>query len=84
MTDQPIYERLNGIFRRQFKDDSLALTPETTADDVRGWDSLAHIRLILSTEKEFGIKFRTSEVSAFKNVGDLAQMVKRKCAERGR
>lgn len=80
MTDEEIYARLNIVFRRQFKDETIAVTAEMTGDDVKGWDSLNHVRLILSVEKEFGIKFRTSEVAAFDKVGDLVDMVRAKTA----
>ncbi len=78
MTEAEIYQGLTELMRRQFKNEQLVLTPELTAEGVSGWDSLAHIRLILSIEKQFGVKFRTSEVAAFKNVGELAQMIAKK------
>ena len=34
-------------------------------------DSLTHIRLILSVEKAFRIRFNTSEIGNLENVGDL-------------
>lgn len=80
MTDEEIYAGLTAVFRRQFKDEDLSITPEMTAEDVKGWDSLAHVRLILSVEKQFGVKFKTSEVAAFENVGDLAALVRAKTA----
>lgn len=80
MTVDEIYAGLNTVFRKQFKDETLSIEASTTADDVKGWDSLAHIRLILSVEKEFGVKFRTSEVADFENVGDLVEMVQTKLA----
>ena len=78
MTEDEIYAGLNEVFRKQFKDDTISVKEGTTADDVGGWDSLAHVRLILSVEKRFGVKFKTSEVADFKNAGDLVKMVQRK------
>jgi len=51
------------------------VTPELSAKDVDGWDSLTHIRLILSVEKAFKIKFTTSEIGKLQNVGDLARLI---------
>jgi acyl carrier protein len=74
----PILTRLTAVFREVFDDDELELTPEMTADDVDGWDSLAHIRLILSVQKAFGIKFSPVEMNRLKNVGDLIALTKDK------
>lgn len=78
MSNEAIWDQLTMLVRTQFKDGDLAVMPETTAADVPGWDSLAHIRFILAVEKEFSIKFRTAEISSFENMGDLAAMVAHK------
>jgi len=56
-------------------EESIQLTPETSAKDVDGWDSLSHIRLILTVERAFKIKFSTSEIGSMKNVGDLVELI---------
>ena len=43
-----IYSRLTEIFRDIFDDEDLHVKPEMAACDVEGWDSLNHIRLILT------------------------------------
>jgi acyl carrier protein len=80
MDEAQIYGRLTDIFMDIFDLDSIELTPETTADDVSGWDSLTHIRLILTIQKAFQIKFSTSEVGNLKNVGDLVRLIKARLA----
>jgi acyl carrier protein len=72
---------LTAVFREVFDDDELQLKPEMTADDVDGWDSLAHIRLILSVQKAFGVKFSPVEMNRLKNVGDLIALIKDKQAQ---
>ncbi|MGY3238622.1 acyl carrier protein [Bradyrhizobium sp. USDA 4448] len=77
--DQPqIYTRLTSVFRDVFDEDDLVLTPETTADDVDGWDSLSHIRLVLAVSKSFGVKFSASEIGGLKNVGEFVQLIQKK------
>ncbi len=71
-------EQLTPIFRDVFDDDGLVLTPSTTALDVDGWDSLAHIRLIVSIEKFFGTRFSAAEISEVENVGQMANLISRK------
>jgi acyl carrier protein len=77
LMDEPqIYARLAEIFQDVFDEDSINITPELSARDVDGWDSLTHIRLILTVEKAFKIKFSTSEIGKLENVGDLVALIK--------
>ena len=78
MTTQEIYEHLTDIFHDVFDDDDIELSPETTADDVDEWDSLSHIRLIISVEKAFGISFTSAEITDVANVGEFVSLIERK------
>ena len=71
-----IFERLNGVFREVFDDDSITVTDATTAADIDGWDSLMHITLISAVEDEFDISFQMKEVVKMKNVGDMVDIIK--------
>jgi acyl carrier protein len=74
--DKPqIYAKLTEIFEDVFDEDSIMVTPELSAKDVEGWDSLNHIRLMLTIEKAFKIKFSTSEVGKLENVGELVALI---------
>lgn len=75
MNESQIYVRLSEVFQDVFDEDEIQLTPELSAKDVDGWDSLTHIRLILTIEKAFKIKFSTSEVGKLQNVGDLVSLI---------
>jgi acyl carrier protein len=75
-----IINELTKIWRDQLDDDSIVLNPQTTANDVEGWDSLTHIQLIVATEKKFRIRFASSEIMNFKNIGDLTDAVLKKTA----
>jgi acyl carrier protein len=77
MQDPEIYARLAEIFQSVFDEDSIKITPELSAKDVEGWDSLTHIRLLLTIEKAFKIKFSTSEIGKLQNVRDLVTLIKR-------
>ena len=71
MTVEDLYARLTPIFRDIFDDDDLVPTPELTADQVDGWDSLAHINLIVAIEQDFDIRFAAAEIEGLKNVGEF-------------
>jgi acyl carrier protein len=69
-----ILGKLQIIFEKIF-DDDVVVTAKTSAVNIPEWDSLTHIRLILSVEKAFGVKFSAAEVSSFKDVGDLMDLI---------
>lgn len=75
-------ERLQNVFRDVFEDDSLLIRDDMTSADVDGWDSLAHINLIIETEKAFKIRFATAEISRLKepgqNVGSFIRLIEGK------
>lgn len=75
MDEPQIYSRLSEIFKDVFDEDSIQLRPSLSANDVEGWDSLTHIRLIMSVEKAFKIKFSTSQVRKLENVGNLVSLI---------
>jgi acyl carrier protein len=78
MPDHHIHDRLAGIMQSVFDDPNLVVHGELTAADVEGWDSLSHINLIAAVEKEFKLRFTTSEIMALANVGDLESLIGRK------
>jgi len=79
---ESIESTLTSVFHDVFDDDGIEFRPELTASDVDGWDSLTHIRLILTVERTFGIKFTASEVGSLKNAGDLMQLVQNKVSSK--
>jgi acyl carrier protein len=72
---EKVVDRLNHIFRDIFDDDDIAVTDDTVAADIDGWDSLAHITLILGVEHEFRIKMTAAEVGSLKNVGQMIELI---------
>ena len=79
---EEIREQVQDIFRDVFDDPTLLINDRLTAEDVDGWDSLAHINLIVAIEKRLRVKFATVEISRLKedgaNVGSLMELLARK------
>jgi len=73
-----LQDRLNEIFCEVFDDDEIKITPDMTANDVDGWDSLSHVNLIVAIESKFKINFSHKELLTFKNVGDLLNSIRSK------
>jgi len=70
-----VIEKLLPIFQNVFDDDDLIITNFTTAKDINGWDSLAHIRLIVAIEKSFQIRFSENEISKLEKVGEMVDLI---------
>jgi acyl carrier protein len=75
-----VYAKLTDIFQDVLDNDEIVLAPELTAGQVDGWDSLAHVRLILTIERAFHISFTASEIGRLKNVGELAGLIEAKAS----
>jgi acyl carrier protein len=73
-------DRLQPIFRDIFDDSSMAVTRQSNAQTVDGWDSLAHINLVSAIEQDFGINFALGELEEMKNVGDMIDLMEKKLA----
>jgi len=76
LEDAEIYSKLTDVFHQVFDDDSIKLTSTLSAKDVEGWDSLTHVRLVLTVERAFKTRFSTIAISKLKDVGDLVALVK--------
>jgi len=75
MNKNEIVKRLTEVFRDVFGDDSIVITPSTTANDIDDWDSIEHINLIGAVEDEFKMRFKMREVSGMKNVGEMIDII---------
>jgi acyl carrier protein len=72
MTDRTeLRAKAQEIFRDVLESPSIELFDEMVAQDVKNWDSLNHITLVVSLEESFEINFTTKEVMGWKNVGEM-------------
>ena len=72
-----VHERVRGIFADVFDDPDFQLRDDLKAEDVKGWDSLNHINLIVGIESEFGVQFDVEEIAELSRVGDLFALLER-------
>jgi acyl carrier protein len=79
MTDA-IMSKMTDILRDIFEDPDLAVTPETNAKSVPGWDSMAQVKVLMAVEEEFDVRFSSREMDKLRNVGDLVAAVARHSA----
>lgn len=75
MSREEVFDKVQTIFRDVFDDDSLVIVDSTNSDDIEDWDSLEHIALIVSMEKEFNLKFDIKQVNKLENVGQMVDLI---------
>ena len=78
MDEIKILKKLTNVFRDVMEEDNLTINNSNTAKDIEGWDSLTHIMLIVEIEKKFKIKFLSSEMTSWKNIGEIVVSIKSK------
>jgi acyl carrier protein len=81
MTEAQVLAELTDVFRAVFDDDEVTLRSDTTATDIPGWDSQAHITLVVATEQHFHIHFTTAEIESLHDVGEFVRLI---CKKNGR
>ncbi|HRH58748.1 MAG TPA: acyl carrier protein [Chitinophagales bacterium] len=78
MERNQILQAITEIFIDVLDDNQIVLTETTTAKDIEDWDSLSHIQLVVSIEKEFKIQFTSSEIQKWKNIGEIIDSIESK------
>ena len=77
LSREEIFREMEGVFE-EVLGRRIELEDETTAADVEGWDSVAHVMLILASERRFGIRFESSEIANAANVGEFVTLLQTK------
>ena len=53
------------------------LRPETTRDQIRGWDSMGMLTLMADLDEKFKIQLDENDVTSLRTVGDLLELLAR-------
>lgn len=75
MNKTEILKKVQEIFIDVLEDENIILNYHTTSNDIKNWDSLNHIILIVEIEKEFNFKFKLEEIQSFKNIDVLCDTI---------
>lgn len=67
-------QQIHAIIGDHFSVDPKILNPTTTADDVDGWDSLNHSRLLMRLERDLNRQIPDHLLFELSNVGDLVRV----------
>ncbi len=77
MTKEEIYKNLQSVFEEVFDDEDIVIGAQTTANDIKGWDSLRHITLMSAVEEAFDLSFDMRDIVHLKSVGELVDLIER-------
>ena len=75
MSKELILEKINQIFKKVFDDEQITVGYSSSAMDIDEWDSLNNIQIIIAVEKEFKIRFQSSEIRGWNNVGEMCDAI---------
>jgi acyl carrier protein len=76
-----VRENIYRVISANFSFHKGAITDDTVASDVAGWDSFSHVQLMLSLEEALNIEFDPIKTFDFENVGQLVSFLEQKKAE---
>ena len=60
-----------ALAARIFGVDASTLTPATAYGSIPGWDSVNHLRLVMETEKAFGVRYPLERIPSLLTLADF-------------
>lgn len=64
-------DRLRTLFAETLNRPMPPFTPSLTFEEIPGWDSVAHLALLLTIERTFSAAFTSKQMVEMRTVGDL-------------
>lgn len=74
MSDQDTLAWIEDIVREELDNDEISLAMNMSPADVEGWDSIAHVGIVVAVEKRLGRQFTVDQIDRLKNIGDLVRL----------
>ena len=78
MKREEIFKIVSIIFQEVLDDNDIVISEDQGAKDIDEWDSLTHIMLVVETEKTFKLKFLSSEIANWNNIGEMITAIESK------
>lgn len=76
MNNNEIIMKIEEVFK-DFFDDDIVISAETTIEDIEDWDSVAHIQLIFELEEMFDIQFDVDEIPGMTSIQAIIEQVEK-------
>ena len=68
-------EKIRNVFGAVFQVPPEQVLDSLSPEDVSGWDSLGHVKLVTALQEEFGLEFEVDEVMSMENVGEIKKIL---------
>ena len=78
MSEPAVLNRIEKVFQDVFGEPDLNVSETMARTDFPDWDSLHHINLMVSIEKEFGIRMNLGDVQDANSVREILSIVNQK------
>lgn len=75
-----VFEKVKNAFVSAFAVDAATFKIEMMPEDVNGWDSLGHLRLVTALQEQFGVEFEVNEVMDMDSVQKIVTICESKAA----
>ncbi len=73
-----VLTKVQTAFKSAFDVDPRTVSMDTTPDEITAWDSMGHVTLASSLEKEFGLTFDVDDLMEMENVKEICRIVQSK------
>ena len=73
-----VLNKVQIAFQSAFDIDPSSINMSTTPDNISAWDSMGHVTLASSLEKEFGLTFDVDDLMEMENVKEICRIVESK------
>ena len=73
--------RIKNVMTSIFNIDKNEIIDDSSPDNIEGWDSMAHMNLIVGLEEEFNLLFDETEITEMMNFKLICLIIKEKLLE---
>lgn len=70
-------ERINMLLARVFDISEEDVVKNLSRDDIEKWDSLTHMDLVITLEKEFGVVLTVDDIISMSTLDDIREILNR-------
>lgn len=75
MTREEILKSVDSIIATSIGHHEFELDGNLKPEDIIGWDSMVNALILTSIEQQFGVKFKFSDMLAWKTIGELVNLI---------
>ena len=68
-------QQIKEVMAKVFNQDVNTISPGSSVDTVRKWDSLGHLNLVVQLEKKFNIKFSDEQIFGMRSFNKVFEAV---------